>query len=85
MYRTSECIRTTSRKARDIPIGCLGMKPKISLSIPFAGMLEWSSNSHKPTTGCRPFLAALNILLCLFSVYIVPLLHQTDDFPGLLE
>ena len=85
MYRTIECIRTTTRKARNIPIGCLGMKPKISQTTPLVAVIEHCWRVRKQAKLWGPVLAAIEICIRPFNVNIAPVLLPKNEFPRLLE
>jgi hypothetical protein len=85
VYRTIECIRTTTRKARNIPIGCLGMKPKISQTTPLVAVIEHCWRVRKQAKLCGPLLAAVEICIRPSIVNMAPLLLPKNEFTRLLE
>lgn len=85
MYSTIECIRTTTRKARNILIGCLGMKPKISQTTPLVAVIEHCCRVGKQAKLCGPLLAAIGICIRPFIVNMAPLLLPKNEFTRLLE
>jgi hypothetical protein len=85
VYKTIECIRTTTRKARNIPIGCLGMKPKISQTTPLVAVIEHCWRVRKQAKLCGPLLDAVEIGIRPFIVNMAPFLLPKNEFTRLLE